>query len=168
MTPPLPVRLRPHFTVVQVAVSPTSLLAIQSTSLLNQGWDVVTFGRNRVLLMDVHGSRCGGINPTPCVEALAWDQEAKVVALRAAGTGAVVPKKRMDKRLAGPTVQQATRESHLMAAADPSNQSDATSIGTPLDYSRVRLPLLPGVGGLQPCYQTFDRGSFCPNIMPRG
>ena len=47
------------------------------TSLLNQGWDVVTFGRNRVLLIDVHGSRCGGINPTPCVEALTWDQEAK-------------------------------------------------------------------------------------------
>lgn len=47
------------------------------TSLLNQGWDVVTFGRNRVVLMDVHGSRCGGINPTPCVEALTWDQEAK-------------------------------------------------------------------------------------------
>ena len=47
------------------------------TSLLNRGWNVVTFGRNRVLLMDVHGSRCGGINPTPCVEALAWDPEAK-------------------------------------------------------------------------------------------
>jgi hypothetical protein len=47
------------------------------TSLLNQGWDVVTFGRNRVLLMDVHGSRCDDINPTPCVEALTWDQEAK-------------------------------------------------------------------------------------------
>ena len=47
------------------------------TSLLNQGWDVLTFGRNRVLLMDVHGSRCGGINPTPCVESLVWDQEAK-------------------------------------------------------------------------------------------
>lgn len=46
-------------------------------SLLNQGWDVVTFGQNRVLLVDVHGSRCGGINPTPCVEALAWDQETK-------------------------------------------------------------------------------------------
>jgi hypothetical protein len=47
------------------------------TSLLNQGWDVVTSGRHRVLLMDVHGSRCGGINPTPCVEALTWDREAK-------------------------------------------------------------------------------------------
>ena len=48
------------------------------TSLVNQGWDLVTFGRNRVLLMDVHGSRCGGINPTPCVEALTWDKEGKV------------------------------------------------------------------------------------------
>ena len=47
------------------------------TSLLNRGWSVVTFGRYRVLLLDVHGSRCGGINPTPCVEALAWDQESK-------------------------------------------------------------------------------------------
>jgi hypothetical protein len=47
------------------------------TSLLNQGWDVVTFGRKRVLLMDVHGSRCDGINPVPCVEALTWDSEAK-------------------------------------------------------------------------------------------
>ena len=47
------------------------------TSLQTLGWDVVTFGRDRVLLMDVHGSRCGGINPTPCVEALTWDQEAK-------------------------------------------------------------------------------------------
>jgi hypothetical protein len=41
----------------------------------------------------------------------------------------------MDERLAGPTAQQATQESHLMAAADPSNRSDATRIGTPLDYS---------------------------------
>ena len=47
------------------------------TSLQTLGWDVVTFGRDRVLLMDLHGSRCGGINPTPCVEALTWDQEAK-------------------------------------------------------------------------------------------
>ena len=47
------------------------------TTLLNQGWDVATFGRHRVLLMDVHGSRCGGINPTPCVESRVWDQEAK-------------------------------------------------------------------------------------------
>ena len=47
------------------------------TSLLNRVWDVVTFGRDCVLLMDVHGSKCGSINPTHCVEALAWDHEAK-------------------------------------------------------------------------------------------
>jgi hypothetical protein len=48
------------------------------TSLLNQGWEVVTLGRHRVLVTDVHGSRCGGINPTPCVESLVWDPEGKV------------------------------------------------------------------------------------------
>ena len=53
------------------------LVGDKVTSLLNRGWKVVTLGRNNVLLIDVHGSRCGGINPTPCVEALTWDQEAK-------------------------------------------------------------------------------------------
>jgi hypothetical protein len=47
------------------------------TSLLTRGWEVVTFGRHRVLLTDVHGSRCGGSNLTPCVESLVWDGEAK-------------------------------------------------------------------------------------------
>ena len=47
------------------------------TTLLNRGWDIVTFGRDRVLLTDVHGSRCGGINPTPCVESLVWDPDAR-------------------------------------------------------------------------------------------
>ncbi len=45
------------------------------SSILNQGWDVVDLGPNRVLLTDVHGSQCGGINPTPCVTASAWDAE---------------------------------------------------------------------------------------------
>jgi hypothetical protein len=44
-------------------------------SVLNQGWDVVYFGSNRVLLTDVHGSQCGGISPTPCVVANTWDRE---------------------------------------------------------------------------------------------
>jgi len=48
------------------------------TSVLTQGWEVVTFGRHRVLLTDVHGSRCGGISPTACVESLVWDREAKM------------------------------------------------------------------------------------------
>ena len=44
-------------------------------SVLNQGWDAVYLGPNRVLLTDVHGSQCGGINPTPCVTASTWDKE---------------------------------------------------------------------------------------------
>jgi len=46
------------------------------SSLLNQGWEVLDFGPYRVLLTDVHGTQCGGINPTPCVTASAWDKEA--------------------------------------------------------------------------------------------
>lgn len=46
-------------------------------SLLNQGWGLADLGPNRVLLADVHGSQCGGINPTPCVTASTWDRDAK-------------------------------------------------------------------------------------------
>jgi len=49
------------------------------TSLRNRGWTVATIGSHRVLVTDVHGSRCGGINPTPCFVAHAWDAEAKVL-----------------------------------------------------------------------------------------
>ena len=45
------------------------------SSVLNRGWDVVDLGPNRVLLTDVHGSQCGGINPTPCVTASTWDTQ---------------------------------------------------------------------------------------------
>jgi hypothetical protein len=44
-------------------------------SLLNQGWSLADLGSNRVLLADVHGSQCGGINPTPCVTASTWDSD---------------------------------------------------------------------------------------------
>lgn len=44
-------------------------------SMLNQGWEAVTLGPMRVVLADVHGSQCGGINPTPCVTASTWDPE---------------------------------------------------------------------------------------------
>ncbi|WP_282153904.1 hypothetical protein [Ruegeria atlantica] len=46
-------------------------------SLLNQRWAVVDFGRQRVVVADIHGSNCDGINPTPCVTASVWDAEAK-------------------------------------------------------------------------------------------
>ena len=46
-------------------------------SLLNQGWGLAVLGPNRVLLADVHGSQCDGINPTPCVTASTWDVDEK-------------------------------------------------------------------------------------------
>ena len=55
-------------------------------SFQNQGSTVLPFGRNRVLLTDVHGTDCGGINPTPCFVARAWDPEAKVWRSVEAGT----------------------------------------------------------------------------------
>jgi hypothetical protein len=54
------------------------LIGDQVYSLLNTGWDIVTSGRDRVVLAHVHGSRCGGINPTPCVTASVWDGEEKI------------------------------------------------------------------------------------------
>jgi len=53
------------------------LIGQEVHSLLNQGWDIVTFAPHRVLLADVHGSQCGGINPTSCTVASIWDAEAK-------------------------------------------------------------------------------------------
>ena len=47
-------------------------------SFRNQGWTVLTFGRNRVLLTRAHGSACGGNSPTPCFVARGWDPDAKV------------------------------------------------------------------------------------------
>jgi hypothetical protein len=55
-------------------------------SLRNQGWTVLTFGRNRVLLTRVHGSDCGGNSPTPCFVAHAWDPEANAWQSVEAGT----------------------------------------------------------------------------------
>ena len=54
------------------------LVGDRMSSLLNRGWEMTNIGRDRVLLADVHGSQCGGINPTPCIVASAWDPEEKV------------------------------------------------------------------------------------------
>ncbi|WP_181892906.1 hypothetical protein [Falsiruegeria mediterranea] len=53
------------------------LVSDEVHSVLNKGWDIVTFGAEIVLLSKVHGSQCGGINPTPCVTASVWDGEEK-------------------------------------------------------------------------------------------
>lgn len=44
-------------------------------SLTNRGWDMEDLGPHRVLLVDVHGSVCGGIGPTPCIVSSVWDSE---------------------------------------------------------------------------------------------
>jgi hypothetical protein len=44
-------------------------------SVLNQGWDVVHLAPHRVLVAAVHGSKCGAIDPTPCVTASVWDAD---------------------------------------------------------------------------------------------
>lgn len=54
------------------------LIGDRVASLLNQGWDLTDIGPFRVLLADVHGSQCDGINPTPCVVASTWDHDEKV------------------------------------------------------------------------------------------
>ncbi len=54
------------------------LIGDRMFSLLNQGWDMANIGPFRVLLADVHGSQCGGINPTPCVVASVWDSDEMV------------------------------------------------------------------------------------------
>ncbi len=53
------------------------LVSDEVHSMLNKGWNIVTFGAEKVLLTQVHGSQCGGINPTPCVTASVWDGEEK-------------------------------------------------------------------------------------------
>lgn len=47
-------------------------------SLLNQGLDMANIGPFRVLLADMHGSQCDGINPTPSVVASVWDADEMV------------------------------------------------------------------------------------------
>lgn len=54
------------------------LVGAKVASILNQGWEVIRFGPQVVVLLDVHGSQCGGINPTPCVTSSVWDSEDKV------------------------------------------------------------------------------------------
>lgn len=55
----------------------TFVVGDTATERLTKGWQVVEFGPWHVVLLQVHGSLCGGINPTPCVEALVWDSDAQ-------------------------------------------------------------------------------------------
>lgn len=53
------------------------LVGDEIASILNHGWTVTQFGQNTVVLAQVHGSQCGGINPTPCVVSSVWDKDEK-------------------------------------------------------------------------------------------
>jgi len=46
------------------------------SSILNQGWEMYTQGRKRVLVIEVHGTQCDAYGYTPCVAASVWDSEA--------------------------------------------------------------------------------------------
>lgn len=55
------------------------------TETLSKGWRVLEMGPLRVVLLQVHGSDCGGTNLTPCVEARVWDAvEGRFTSLRPA------------------------------------------------------------------------------------
>lgn len=43
------------------------------TSRLAKGWDVHAMPPLSLILLQVHGSECGGTNVNPCVDAMAWD-----------------------------------------------------------------------------------------------
>ncbi len=53
----------------------TTLIDGRQQQLLAKGWAVQRLGPLTVLLLQVHGSRCGGTNLNSCVEALVWDRE---------------------------------------------------------------------------------------------
>ncbi|MCA8879885.1 MAG: hypothetical protein KDA73_08015 [Rhodobacteraceae bacterium] len=53
------------------------LIGDRLTSRLAKGWEVVDFTPLRVLLVQVHGVRCGGTNLNACVEAMVWDPTEK-------------------------------------------------------------------------------------------
>ena len=46
------------------------------TPLLAKGWRVVDWAGDRIVLLQVHGSECGGTNLRRCYEALVWSEGA--------------------------------------------------------------------------------------------
>ena len=52
------------------------MVADHVSSILNQGWEMHTLGRKRVLIIEVHGTQCDAYGYTPCVAASVWDSEA--------------------------------------------------------------------------------------------
>ncbi|MEZ5685257.1 MAG: hypothetical protein R3D78_04885 [Paracoccaceae bacterium] len=51
------------------------LVGDTATPILTKGWQMTDMGPFRVLLTQIHGSECGGINPTPCLRAQVWEPD---------------------------------------------------------------------------------------------
>ena len=52
----------------------TFVVGDSATEVLTKGWTLADFPPLRVILMQIHGSECGGTNLTPCVSAMVWDE----------------------------------------------------------------------------------------------
>ena len=53
----------------------TAIVDGAPTEFLAKGWTVVDWGPLSVLLLQVHGSACGGTNLRTCVEAVVWSED---------------------------------------------------------------------------------------------
>lgn len=47
-----------------------------TTEFLAKGWRLIPWAPRRILLLEVHGSRCGGTNLRSCFQALSWSEGA--------------------------------------------------------------------------------------------
>jgi hypothetical protein len=52
----------------------TAIVAGKPTEFFAQGWRTVDWAGSNVLLLGVHGSRCGALGTTRCVEAVTWSE----------------------------------------------------------------------------------------------
>jgi hypothetical protein len=53
----------------------TVLVGDQRFDMMSKGWRLIEVPAGQVLLMQVHGTDCGGIGADPCFEAAIWNGE---------------------------------------------------------------------------------------------
>ena len=46
----------------------------QVSTYFARGWRLVEWGRDRLILLDIHGTACGGTNLRRCYEAVVWSE----------------------------------------------------------------------------------------------
>jgi hypothetical protein len=52
----------------------TAIVSGKSTEFFAQGWKTVDWAGSKILLLGVHGSRCGALGTTRCFEAVTWSE----------------------------------------------------------------------------------------------